>query len=120
MMLERWCESMEQDLRSVALNPMAGEPDVQVLNSHGEVRFCGGAVEDPVPDLLLAGAERTTYTQVEKWYDATCYGGERTDIIFCSLQGGVFGTYLSCCPSIIICQDDLRFGVTHCKECESE
>jgi hypothetical protein len=49
---------MQNNSRSEALNPSAGEPIGQVSNSQGEVRGVGVVVEEPVPDLLSAGAER--------------------------------------------------------------
>lgn len=51
-------------LLSLALNPSAGEPVEQVLNSHGWVSTWGGALEEPVPDLLSAGQDKTTYQGV--------------------------------------------------------
>jgi hypothetical protein len=49
-----------EDPLSEALKPYAGDPAGQLLNSHAVVRVVGVAVEEPVPDLLSAGAERTT------------------------------------------------------------
>ncbi len=51
-------------LLSLALNPSAGEPVEQVLNSHGWVSTWGGALEEPVPDRLSAGQDKTTYQGV--------------------------------------------------------
>ena len=45
---------------SLALNPSAGEPVGQVLNSHGSVRGSGVALDEPVPDSFSAGALRMT------------------------------------------------------------
>ena len=42
------------------LNPSAGDPVGQESNSQGEVRGVGVVVDDPVPDLLTVGADRTT------------------------------------------------------------
>ena len=46
--------------RSVALKPSAGAPVGQVSNSQGAVRGVGVVVLDEVPDLLSAGADKTT------------------------------------------------------------
>lgn len=47
--------------RSLALKPVGPDPAGQVLNSHGNVRLVGVAVEEPVPDSLSAGADRIIY-----------------------------------------------------------
>lgn len=52
--------------RSVALKPSAGDPVGQVSNSQGDVRGVGVVVLEEVPDLLSAGADKTTLSRCEK------------------------------------------------------
>lgn len=49
-----------QNIRSLPLLPVGGDPAEHELNSHAAVSAVGVAVLDPVPDLFTAGAERTT------------------------------------------------------------
>lgn len=48
------------DVLLFASDPVAGEPEGHVSNSHASVQVVGVVVDDPVPDWFSAGADKTT------------------------------------------------------------
>lgn len=58
-----------QRSRLDALKPSAGLPTGQVLNSQGVVRTVGVVVEEPVPDLSVAGHDKMGYRTIERCVD---------------------------------------------------
>lgn len=95
-------------LLSVALNPSAGDPVGQVLNSHGCCSLTGVAVDEPVPLLFSAGAERTTYRCIYLRLGAEREGYGVSAHVMAGLDERVaLSTDLRNSPSVIVRQDHL-------------
>jgi hypothetical protein len=74
----------------------------QVLNSQEEVRGDGVVVEDPVPDLLTAGADKTTLSRREK---PLLLKDELPYVVLGALQGVILRTNQRNSPPVVIGQD---------------
>jgi hypothetical protein len=88
------------------LDPSAGEPVAQVLNSHADDNTVGVVVDEPVPDLFSAGAERMTCKLLCRKYDRSHYEAGAY-IKSSSFECIVLITNLGYSPAVIIRQEDL-------------